>query len=213
MQADISSELGVDVGIKPDTDDEHTVLFRYPQEFPSQSILQEIRLEIGALAVWTPSIWKSITPYSAEQYPHVFSSPTTTVLTVQPVRTFWEKATILHHEANRPKDSVIPLRYSRHYYDLYRLSESWVKQAALSDLEMLRQVAAFKEKFYPRGWARYDKAKPGSIKLMPPQHSLRILEDDYGHMQNMLFDHKPGFSTLMEGLLVLEREMNNLPLP
>ena len=209
MQVDISSELGVDVEIKPDTGDEHTILFKYPQEFSSQSILQEIRLEIGTLAVWSPSIWKNITPYSAEQYPHIFSSPTTNVLTVQPIRTFWEKATILHQEANRPNDSVIPLRYSRHYYDLYRLSESWVKKAALSDLEMLRQVSVFKEKFYPRGWARYDNARPGSMKLMPPQHSLDILEDDYKHMQNMLFNNKPSFSMLMEGLLVLEREINS----
>ena len=37
-------------------------------------------------------------------------------------RTFWEKATILHHEANRPEHLEMPQRYSRHYYDLYRMA-------------------------------------------------------------------------------------------
>jgi hypothetical protein len=30
----------------------------------------------------------------------------------------WEKATILHAEAYRPESKKLPLRYSRHYYDL-----------------------------------------------------------------------------------------------
>ena len=58
-----------------------------------------------------------ITPYVAGQYPALFSQASTSVRTVAPERTFWEKATILHHEANRPKHLPMPSRYSRHYYD------------------------------------------------------------------------------------------------
>ena len=56
------------------------------------------------------------------------------MLTVLPERTFWEKATILHHEAHRPENSVMPSRYSRHYYDLYRLAHSDVKVHYLQDI-------------------------------------------------------------------------------
>ena len=61
-----------------------------------------IRLEIGALAAWTPAKTAQIEPYAAKYYPKIFEQKETAILTVAPERTFWEKATILHHEANRP---------------------------------------------------------------------------------------------------------------
>ena len=78
----------------------------------NSATLQVIRLEIGALAAWTPAKMAQIEPYAATYYPKVFAQKNTAVLTVAPERTFWEKATILHHEANRPESSecrsVIP---------------------------------------------------------------------------------------------------------
>jgi len=192
VMADLSSELGSGVHIKPDADDAQTILLTYPQEFSDQTILQEIRLEIGALAVWTPAEQKEIIPYAAEHYRHLFVEPSTSVLTVRPERTFWEKATILHHEANRPANSLMPERYSRHYYDMYRLSMSWVKGKALADLDLLRKVVNFKIKSYPRSWARYEHATPGSINLMPPPQRLDNLKEDYNYMLGMLFGQKPG---------------------
>jgi hypothetical protein len=82
-------------------------------------------------------------------------------------RTFWEKATILHHEAHRPADSALPARYSRHYYDLARMAASPVKDAALADTDLLAAVVAFKQRFYPRSWARYDLAARGTLRLVP----------------------------------------------
>ncbi len=55
------------------------------------------------MAAWTPTQDATITPFTAEQYPHVFKWPSTTLRTVSPDRTFWEKVTILHKEAFRPK--------------------------------------------------------------------------------------------------------------
>lgn len=60
-------------------------------------------MEIGALAAWTPAKTAQIEPYAGEYYPKVFEQKETSILTVAPERTFWEKATILHHEANRPE--------------------------------------------------------------------------------------------------------------
>ena len=56
-----------------------------------------------------------------------------------PVRTFWEKAVILHQEANR-ENGKIPQRYSRHYYDLYKMYYSNVKNDALNNLGLLERT-------------------------------------------------------------------------
>ena len=89
--------------------------FAYPRLFSEGAILPIIRLEIGALAAWTPTQEATITSFAAEQYPQVFLQPGTSLRTVSPERTFWEKVTILHKEAFRT-NGKIPPRYSRHYY-------------------------------------------------------------------------------------------------
>lgn len=139
--------------------DPQTVVFAYSRSFEDHSILPVIRLEIGVLAAWTPAAVKPITPYAATQYPKLFSKPTTDILTVLPERTFWEKVTILHREANRPEDKTFPARYSRHYYDLYCMANSPVKEAAFRNLELLEKVVLFKEKFYPLPLGAVRKSK------------------------------------------------------
>jgi hypothetical protein len=57
------------------------------------------------------------------------------------------------------------MRYSRHYYDLARMAHAPVRAAALADTGLLAEVVAFKQRFYPRSWARYDLAVPGSLRL------------------------------------------------
>jgi hypothetical protein len=210
MESDLFKNLGIHLRIAPDSEDNQTLLFTYPQEFSDQSIVQEIRLEIGALAAWTPAAYQAITPIAAEHYQKLFQYPETSVLTVLPERTFWEKITILHREANRPDNSAMPPRYSRHYYDLHRMAASWVKKKAFADIDLLNRVVAFKDKFYRSPWAGYEYAQPGTMKLMPPKRSLAGLEEDYEHMQGMIFGNKPNFKELMDGIKILETEINNI---
>lgn len=210
LREDLNAELGINVHIEQDADDGQTILFKYPQEFADSSILQEIRLEIGALAAWTPADYKPIQPYAADYYPRLFTQPKTSALTVLPERTFWEKVTILHREANRPENSLIPDRYSRHYFDLYCMASTEVKEKALFDLSLLAHVVAFKEKFYRSPWADYEHAKAGSMKLMPPDRALAALEADYKRMQTMIFGAKPDFQTLMRGIQSLESYINGI---
>ena len=78
----------------------------------------------------------------------------------------------------------------------------------MADLELLRQVVAFKDKFYHRGWARYDLAKPGTMKLVPPEHVLRTVTRDYQKMQFMIFGERPTLPNIIEELRALEAEIN-----
>ena len=46
------------------------------------------------------------------------------------------------------------------------LTSSEIREQALSDLELLKDVVDFKMKFYPVGWAHYETAVTGSLKLI-----------------------------------------------
>jgi hypothetical protein len=100
--------------------------------------------------------------------------------------------TIAHQIAYRGK--TIPSRYARHYYDIVMLSRSGVAKAALQDLELLRSVAEFKERFYPSSAARYDLACPGTIRLLPDDDRLVELARDYRNMETMFYAVPPRWS-------------------
>lgn len=210
LRSEFGIILGMEADLYIDPDDKQTICFRYPSIFKTESILQVIRLEIGALAAWTPSQPREIRPYSAECYRAAFQQANTVVLTAAAERTFWEKVTILHQEANRPEHLPMPSRYSRHYYDLYCIAHSESKAAAYEDLDLLGRVVEFKMKFYPRKWAQYELARPGTMKLCPPEYRYPALEEDYAVMQGMMFGECPSFADLMAFIRELEAEINAL---
>lgn len=206
---DFKALLADDFKIEIDAHETQTVNFTYPKLFSEASILPMVRLEIGALAAWTPTAPSEIKSYAAQQYGRIFQNPTTSVLTVMPERTFWEKVTILHKEAFRTNENF-PARYSRHYYDLFCMDASPVKAAAFGNLDLLARVVTFKDRFYPAGNAHYDLAKPGTMRLLPPEDCLPVLRDDYAHMRNMLFGEIPSFEEIMTCIARLEKEINSL---
>jgi hypothetical protein len=184
------------------------VLIRYPRSFSLSAIQPQIKLEIGPLAAWVPNEERIIKSYAAERYPKLFKQPGTAVRTIAVERTFWEKATILHQEAHRGDDRPLPARYSRHYYDLFRLSQLPACKTALSQLDLLQEVVQFKMRFYLCPWANYAEAKPGSLKLSPPGHHVNELHKDYQAMQPMLFGTIPSFEAILMNLSTLEKEIN-----
>ena len=182
----------------------------YPAVFNDLYLRPQILLEIGPLAAWLPFGEYAITPFAAEIFPQLFTHATCQVKAIVAERTFWEKATILHHEANRPADSNLPLRYSRHYYDLAMLASSPIKSSALDGFNLLNDVVEFKQKFYPRNWAKYEECLTGNLKLSPPDHRMKMLQDDYRQMRAMIFGNYPDFSDILDKLQQLENEINLL---
>lgn len=191
-----------------DEADPHTVCVRYPAAFAADYIRPEVRLEIGPLASWIPSSSHAIRAYAAQAFPNTFDDPAFAVIAIAAERTFWEKATILHQEAHRP--SAVPPRHSRHYYDLYRLGESGIRASALSQLDLLKEVVAFKERFYYSSWARYDLAQPGSFRLRPAAEQIPALARDYREMRDMFYREPPEFTKILQALAELEDEINAL---
>jgi len=207
VYTDLSNELGYEIKIYP-AKEEETVIIAYPKEFQSSATLDIIRLEIGPLAEWAPAESVNIQSYLAEYRPALFKNPQFNVRTLKPERTFWEKATILHQEANRPDSKLMPTRYSRHYYDMYQLGHSFVKHSALENLPLLAKVVAFKEKFYRLPWSNLLEATPGTFRLVPPPYRMKELINDYSSMQQMLIGSFPTLEKVIDYLRELESEIN-----
>ncbi|MDP8269426.1 MAG: nucleotidyl transferase AbiEii/AbiGii toxin family protein [Candidatus Tenebribacter davisii] len=193
-----------------DDEDGFKINVQYPALFSDVALLPQILLEIGPLALWLPSDSFKISPYAAKEFPGQFSKPTCRVNAILAKRTFWEKATILHQEANRSETKLIPPRHSRHYYDLAMMAKSTVREEALADVELLKDVAEFKKKFYPSAWARYDDAKVGMLKLLPPEYRYKELKEDYRAMRNMIFGEYIAFEEIISTLRELEKDINSL---
>jgi hypothetical protein len=192
-----------------DSDDPFVVNVTYPKAFVNSYIRPAVRLEIGPLASWVPHQKRTIKPYAAEQLPDVFDNPLCRVIAIKAERNFWEKATILHQEAHRSAERMTPLRYSRHYYDLYKMALKPIKDSALADFGLLKNVANFKMKFYPCTWAKYATAKPGTIRLVPDEEKIKRLQNDYSAMREMIFGEVPEFHEIIGTLAELEQEINS----
>ena len=208
FKSGMSKLVGFEINAYISDDDLGSVLFAYPSSYSDPSILKVIKLEAGVLSGWMPLNKRIIKPFVAEEYPSIFSYSNIELLATTPDRTFWEKATILHQEAFRPENSLMPSRYSRHYYDLYCMIKKGIGDVAINNLKLLEDVALFKMKFYPRKWARYDLAKSGTIKLLPASHSLERLKKDYSDMRSMIYGDYPSFEEILKTIDAFEKMLN-----
>jgi hypothetical protein len=59
-------------------------------------------------------------------------------------------------------------------------------------------------------WARFEDAKPGTLKLLPPEYRMPELAADYQAMQDMLIGERPPLEGIIEYLKQLEDEINLL---
>lgn len=200
-----------------DARDRQTVNFHYPAAL-SQSeydgmayITPRVKLELGARGDPWPTVTKVIRPYAADDYPSFFEAPDCTVTVLSAQRTFWEKATALHAEAHRPAESPTPQYFSRHYYDIAMLMGTEDGKLAATDFELLAQVAKHKAVFFRSGWASYDTARPGTLRLMPAAPRVKDLRADYRDMAPMMFDDKPlPFDEILSRIQKLQDAVNAL---
>lgn len=206
----ITSALAPYCSCIPDEKDGLIINVRYPSSFDDPYLRPEILLEIGPLASWLPYGEYAVQSFTSEEFPALFTNPVCNVKAIVAERTFWEKATILHQEANRPLDKAMLPRYSRHYYDLAMMAQSNVKEAALRDLDLLETVVVFKQQFYPSAWANYESAKAGSLKLVPPKERISELSKDYDAMRSMIFGSYPTLHEIIAILQALEADINHL---
>ncbi len=70
-------------------------------------------------------------------------------------------------------------------------------------------MAAHKTIFFRSGWASYDTAQSGTLRLMPDEARLRDLRADYRTMAPMMFDKTPpSFDEILAMIAALEEKIN-----
>jgi Nucleotidyl transferase AbiEii toxin, Type IV TA system len=197
--------------VDPADADRQSLLFAYPLGLEANLyglgtyIRPVIRLEFGCRGDVWPSEQQSIQPYIADALPGLLARPTTEVHVLRPERTFWEKATLLHAVFHSGK---MPPRLSRHHYDLSRLYRHEYGQLAIKDVGLLASVVEHKKVFFREAAARYDLAKPGSLRVCPPESHVAQIRSDYRDMREMFFAEPPPFETVMSDLRELEDRVN-----
>lgn len=184
--------------------------FRYPTSEPQQSgyVIPQVKLELGSLTDQRPIGEHTVTPWVAEEFPDQFAVPRCRVVAIEVERTFWEKVTILHAEHHRPAEKTARSRLSRDCYDVCQMAAHPAGQRALKDLDLLARVVRHKQTYFSSAWANYAAAKPGSLRLVPPDHRLAALTSDYQEMQTMFIEQPPPFAEILRQLKGIEDSLN-----
>ncbi len=111
---------------------------------------------------------------------------------------------LFHQDAGKP----LADRMSRHYYEMAQLTQSDAKACALANLDLLSEVGHHKSVFFKAAWARYEDAKPGSLRLIPNDHLEAALRRDYAGMREMIMSDASSFDDVMSAIAALEAEIN-----
>lgn len=170
-------------------------------------IPQRVYVEFGFRGSVSPAEWINVRPYVHEKMTPLndFCVP---VHVLSPIRTFFEKVTLLHAEANRPDDKKMGDRLSRHYYDVYQLIEKGYLDDGVSQIDILQKVISHKSLFFPSKWASYDTISTHGLKLLPSNERLEDIRADYRKMNPMFFGELPSFETIMDSIKEAEAKLN-----
>ncbi len=194
-----------------DQNEEMTLLFQYPNAFEYRKyLLPQIKIEFGR-GDQQPSEKSSVTSFVCEMFPDVFREKSASVIVLDCQRTFWEKVTLLHAENHRPDPENLKPRMARHWSDVAVMSPvEQLKDEKLS-LYLLAEVIRFKKIYYPRSWAHYDTAVPGTLLIVPNEDLQVILRRDYQQMEEEMFPTKPlTFDEILIKLKALQQRINAL---
>jgi hypothetical protein len=183
-----------------------------PLETGSGYVSPTVMLEFGARSTGEPSELHDVV-CDAAQYLETLEFPTAKPKTMKAERTFWEKATAIHVFCVQGK--LKGERFARHWYDLVRLDDAGIAEAALKDRKLASTVAEHKTWFFSekdRAGAviDYQKAVGSALKLVPEGKTRAVLEQDYKHMvdDGLLLDEPEAFDELMRRCADIEKRAN-----
>jgi hypothetical protein len=187
-----------------------TLLFNYPVAVQYEAYLRpQIKIEFGR-GDQQPSEMHRIRPYVAAEFPDLFVTPDVEVAVLDCERTFWEKVTLLHAENHRPDPSKLKPRMSRHWSDVAVMSTHGHFTDEKLSFDLLRQVIEFKKIYFASGWAHYETAVPGTLRIVPNQALEKILREDYRQMGEMFWGAPVSFDEVLTQLKMLEDRINSL---
>jgi hypothetical protein len=108
-----------------------------------------------------------------------------------------------------PANAPIRSRLSRDCYDVCRMAGHPAGRKAMSRSDLLERVVNHKRAYFRSSWANHETARPGSMRLVPPEHRLADLRVDYQRMREMFTEPPPLFESILQQLRSLEDIINS----
>ncbi|WP_036603520.1 nucleotidyl transferase AbiEii/AbiGii toxin family protein [Olivibacter sitiensis] len=187
----------------PDTDPQ-ILWINYPSLFdPIGYIMDSVKLEVSARSLNEPSVDRPILSLLGEYMPgYPWSGKHFPVHTVEPKRTFLEKAFLLHEEFLRTTDKIVHERMSRHLYDLERLMDTEHAKTALTDYQYYTAIVEHRRHLIFKAGVDYDTHNPKTVNFIPPDGVMAAFEKDYALMrEQMIYDENTkDFAAIIERL-------------
>lgn len=150
-----------------------------------------------------------IQPYLKEAFPDLFGAGSFAIRTVEPVRTFWEKAMLLHEETFRKSSGGPKVRLARHYYDLWCLMKKGVGEKAKHEAELFKRIAVHRAVFFRKSKEAQESLRPGALRLIPLPEQLPAWKQDYQSMSEaMFFGEVPAFDEIFRVVGDFEKRFN-----
>jgi predicted nucleotidyltransferase component of viral defense system len=197
-----------EIGVKFNAEDFLSIEIFYPSRIQptyNSYVKPRIYVEFGVKGDPYPTETKNVRSYLHENIKPL-NDLCVPVNVLLPIRTFFEKVTLLHAEAHADGPRQ---RISRHYYDLYQLVKQGYLEEAKTQLELLKNVIAHKSLFFASKKASYETIYSSGLKLLPSEDGLRDIQIDYKEMGLMIFGENPPFEAVINSIKEIEIALNN----
>jgi hypothetical protein len=196
-----------------DDADGQSLLLWYPTAVAQADgyVRSAVKIESGAKSALDPHTAASVTPYVADDLPHL-DLRVTNVTTVQPERTFWDKIVILHGlrqwYGRRGELRHGGQRVSRHYYDVHQLLRSPQAAGWMANVPLAEDCARHARLFFGSADLGLEAARHGTFMLMPSTEMFEALRRDYAAMAGMIFRDVPTLRDVLASVEQAEATIN-----
>ena len=173
---------------KAPDDDPVKIEVRYPTVTQYSDYVQpRVLLEIGSRSMIEPATVRSFRSIIGNTFPDLpFADADVSIRCVNPERTFLEKLFLLHEEHQRPKEKMKIKGKSRHFYDIYRITQTSYANKAIADKELYKSIVAHRERFSKLGGVDYASHFPPNLNPIPPAELMPEWERDYTELQGQM---------------------------
>lgn len=184
---------GWSVEVDSSVADQQTIVFTYPTQHVYDSYMKPVVvMELGARGDPWPTAARRVCSLIEDAFPGEAPESVVTVDTLDPERTFWEKATLLHalhhHTLSQPDRSAA--RQSRHLYDLHRM---WAQlsERVMANPRLLDSVVKNKMVFFKSPPSNFDLVLDRVLNAAPHPALEEKLRADFRAMSGMFFPGTP----------------------
>lgn len=198
--------------LDPDDPDQQTLLLWYSSALAggNEYIRSAVKIEAGAKSALDPHRSEKVEPYIAGEVS--LNLVVNNVTTVEAERTFWDKIIIAHGLRQwferRGQLRHGGQRVSRHYFDLYQLTQAGNAGAWMTNDKLAQDCATHARLFFGSPDLGLEQAARGSFTLVPPPAMRDALQRDYAAMAGMIFGPIPEFADVLARISEIEAKIN-----